>query len=237
MKKIILGLVAFATISVANAQSEFKPNKGDVTTEFGLWGGLGNSNLSLNDRDEKGINRGGLLRFRYFAKENLAFRVGINVTHEGETENVYGGTNQENKGTFKISNTAFLLNLGVEKHFSGTEKLSPYVGGDLLFQAGSSKEEWNNATQSGSRYDENNKGSLKGPGTIGFGARGVVGADYYFAKRVFLGAEAGLGFLYSKLGKTTIKDNDDPTVTLKSAGNEFELSPSVITGIRIGFVF
>lgn len=233
MKKIILGVVALTTMGVANAQSEFKPYKGDVTTEFGLSGGLWDSNFELNENN----GAAGLLRFRYFAKDNMAFRFGLNVSSAKETENVYGGVDDENKGTYKSSATALLVNLGVEKHFAGTERLSPYIGGDLLFNTGNQKTVWDNATSNGSSYDEDNNGSRKGPGTIGVGLRGVVGADYYFAKRVYLGAEAGLGFLYSKAGKTTIKENDDPTVTLKSAGSEFELSPSVITGVRIGFVF
>lgn len=238
MKKVILGLVALTTITVANAQSEFKPNAGDVTTEFGLSGGILNSNFNLNDKGEKGqLQNAGMLRFRYFANEDMAFRLGLNVSTGGNTDNFYGGNDQENKGTYKTNSSLFLINLGVEKHFEGTERLSPYVGGDLLFQAANHKSEWNNATQTGSGYQADNSGSSKGPGSLGFGLRGVVGADYYFAKRVFLGAEAGLGFLYSKAGKTTFKSDGDPTVTIKSAGSNFQLSPSVVTGVRIGFVF
>ena len=237
MKKIVLSLLALASITMANAQSEFKPNQGDVTTEFGLSGGILNSELKLNDDDNKNIVNGGLLRFRYFATESMAFRVGLSVSHEGDTRNVYGGADQENEGTYKSKYTGLLMNLGVEKHFSGTERLSPYVGGDLLFQAISRKIEWDNSNLSGTSYQADNSGYRKGPGEIGVGLRGVVGADYYFAKRVFLGAEAGLGFLYSKLGKRTTKYNDDPADTYKSEGNSFEFSPSIVTGVRIGFVF
>lgn len=237
MKKILLSLLAISSIVTANAQNEFKPNQSDVTTEFGLTGGLLNSRLNLNDGNEKGLESGGLLRFRYFVQESMAFRAGLNVSHYGETKNVYSGVDQEKKGTHKSSSTALLMNLGVEKHFAGTERLSPYLGGDLLFQTGGEKTKWNDATSSGSSYSAGNSGSRKGPGILGFGLRGVVGADYYFAKKVFLGAEAGLGFLYSKEGETTVKNNSDPAQTYKSEGNNFELSPSVITGIRLGFVF
>lgn len=230
MKKVILGLVALTTITVANAQSEFKPNAGDVTTELGISGGLWDTDFKLNDNTSN-------LRFRYFANEKMAFRLGLNVNSNNETENVYGGTDDEKKGTYKENATNFILNLGVEKHFEGTERLSPYVGGDLLFRTGNKKEEWNDATSNGNSYLEDNNGYRKGPGNIGFGLRGVVGADYYIAKRLYLGAEAGLGFLYGKEGKTKIKNNDDEVVTIKSAGSEFSLSPNVVTGVRIGFVF
>jgi len=68
----------------------------------------------------------------------------------------------------------------------------------------------------------------------------VIGADYYIAKRLYLGVEAGFGFEYAKDGKTTTSTTiagNTTTVTTKSAGNSFEISPSIITGVRVGFAF
>ncbi|MGJ7031873.1 hypothetical protein [Niabella hirudinis] len=230
MKKILLSIFSLALVAGANAQSEIKPNQGDVTTEFGLSGGVLNSNFELTEQ-------GNLLRFRYFAKETLAFRLGFGLSSYKNIKNLYDINDDSRKGTYKTSETDFLLNLGVEKHFAGTERLSPYVGGDLLLSVAGKKNEFSDATMGGTAYQENNSGSVKGPGSLGFGVRAVVGADYYIAKRVFLGAEAGFGFLNTKKGKTTIEVNDEPTVTQKSAGSGFELAPNVITGVRIGFVF
>jgi len=230
MKKILLSIFSLAVLAGANAQSEIKPNQGDVTTEFGLSGGVLNSNFELNEQ-------GNLLRFRYFAKETLAFRLGFGLSSTKNTDNLYDPNDDSRKGTYKTSETDFLLNLGVEKHFTGTERLSPYVGGDLLLGVSSEKKEFNHTTIGGSAYAEDNSGNIKGPGSLGFGVRAVVGADYYIAKRVYLGAEAGFGFLSTKDGKTTTKVNDEPTITEKSAGSGFELAPNVITGVRIGFVF
>ncbi|WP_018630794.1 hypothetical protein [Niabella aurantiaca] len=230
MKKILFSIFSLAIAAGANAQSEIKPNQGDVTTEFGLSGGVLNSNFELNEQ-------GNLLRFRYFAKETLAFRLGFGLSSTKSTDNVYDTDDDSRKGTYKTGETDFLLNLGVEKHFTGTERLSPYVGGDLLLSVANEKTEFKNTSMSGNDYADGNSGSIKGPGSVGFGVRAVVGADYYIAKRVYLGAEAGFGFLSTKLGETKIKINDEPTVTEKSAGSGFELAPNVITGVRIGFVF
>lgn len=230
MKKILFSIFSLAIAAGASAQSEIKPNPGDVTTEFGLSGGVLNSNFELNEQ-------GNLLRFRYFAKESLAFRLGFGLSSTKSTDNVYDADDDSRKGTYKTAETDFLLNLGVEKHFTGTERLSPYVGGDLLLSVANEKTEFNNASMSGNSYSDGNSGSIKGPGSVGFGVRAVVGADYYIAKRVYLGAEAGFGFLNTKQGETKIKVNDDPIVTEKSAGSGFELAPTVITGVRIGFVF
>ncbi|WP_300598755.1 hypothetical protein [Niabella sp.] len=230
MKKILLSIFSLAVVAGVNAQSEIKPNQGDVTTEFGLSGGVLNSNFELNEQ-------GNLLRFRYFAKETLAFRLGFGLSSVRNTKNLYDPSDDAHKGTFKTSQTDFLVNLGVEKHFEGTDRLSPYVGGDLLLSVANKKTEFNDATIGGTAYAKDNSGSVKGPGSVGFGVRAVAGADYYIAKRVFLGAEAGFGFLSTKKGKTTTNINDAPTVTQKSAGSGFELAPNVITGVRIGFVF
>lgn len=238
MKRLFLvfGLAASTFAATAQTNEEFKsfkPFQGDVTTEVGLAGGLNNADFTLNE------GASGLLRFRYFLKDKLALRAGFNLSSTSEKENIYGtGSNDGRKGTVTTSGTAFLLNVGIEKHFAGTARLSPYVGGDVMFGVAGQKEKMTNTD--GNVYINNVSAETKGPGTIGFGVRGVVGADYYIAKHVYLGAEAGFGFMYGKEGKTTINTTAGGTstsVTLESAGSSFELNPSVITGIRIGFVF
>lgn len=231
MKKQILVLAFVASAFAANAQSDFKPAKGDVTTEFGLSGGVLNTNFNLNEG-------GNLLRFRYFTQEKMALRLGFGLSSNSETENFYGGTNNDQKGTINESNTQFMVNLGVEKHFAGTDRLSPYVGGDVLFGYGSQKTTRENV--SGNSFVSGFSSEISGPSTLGIGLRALVGADYYIAKRLYLGAEGGFGFLYSKSGKsktTSTTSGVTNTFESESAGNEFELNPSVITGVRIGFVF
>lgn len=233
MKKAIL-LFGFAAVSFA-AQAQvndefksFKPTKGDVTTELGLAGGLNNADFKLNES--------GLLRFRYFVKENLAFRLGVNVSSNSNTEKFYDAGSAEGKKVTR--NNGVLLNLGIEKHFSGTPRLSPYVAGDILLGLNGGSVKMDNTD--GNVYISQVSSKRTGPGTFSFGVRGVVGADYYIAKHVYVGAEAGLGVLNSIEGKTkttTTIPGKTTTVETKSAGSTMELNPSVITGIRIGFVF
>jgi len=233
MKKILLVFGLAIAGLAANAQSEFKPTKGDVTTEFGLTGGVLNSNFNLNEA-------GSLLRFRYFTQEKTAVRLGFNLSSTKETANAYGPNGET--GSVKRSQTEFLLNLGLEKHFTGTERLSTYVGGDILFAYANGKQDYSNSTNNFASpvYQANVSGERKGPSTLGVGLRAVAGADYYFTKKVYLGVEGGFGFLYQKQGKTTTTNTNpagSTTVTTESAGNSFSIEPSVITGVRIGFVF
>ncbi|RQO67556.1 hypothetical protein DBR43_23805 [Pedobacter sp. KBW06] len=231
MKKVLLFL-GMAIFGVAAQAQDFKPVAGDVTTEFGLTGGINNTDFKLNDG-------AALLRFRYFNKEKVAYRLGFNVSSTNDKTNAYGADANQ-KGTFTQKATNVLINLGIEKHFTGTDRLSPYVGGDILFGTGSRTETSENTTNKGVSYTKDVFNETKGPGYVSFGLRGVVGADYYIAKRMYLGVEAGLGLVYEKEGKTkTTATAAGVTTTTehKSAGSSFNIKPSVITGVRVGFAF
>lgn len=233
MKKVLLFL-GMAIFGVAAQAQDFKPVAGDVTTEFGLTGGINNTDFKLNDG-------AALLRFRYFNTEKVAYRLGFNVSSTSDKTNAYGtGADAGQKGTFTKKATNVLINLGIEKHFTGTDRLSPYVGGDILFGAGSVKETAENTTANGAAYVKDVFNEVKGPGYVSVGLRGVVGADYYIAKRLYLGVEAGLGLVYENEGKTKIKSTVagvTTTTDTKSAGSSFNIKPSVITGVRVGFAF
>lgn len=238
MKKafLVFGLVATTFAAKAQVNDEFKsfkPAKGDVTTELGLAGGLNNANFTLNEGSS------GLLRFRYFVKQDIALRLGFNVSASSDKTKFYGtGVDLNKEGEMTERTTGMLLNLGIEKHFGGTPRLSPYIAGDLLLGVMGQSVKMENTD--GLTYVGQFSAKRTGPGTFSFGVRGVVGADYYIAKHVYIGAEAGLGLLNSVEGKTkttTTIGNTTTTVETKSGGSTFELNPSVITGIRIGFVF
>lgn len=232
MKKVLLFL-GMAIFGVAAQAQDFKPVAGDVTTEFGLTGGINNTDFKLTD------GAAGLLRFRYFNTEKVAYRLGFNVSSTNDKKNAYG-VDANQKGTFTQKATNVLINLGIEKHFTGTDRLSPYVGGDILFGTGSGTETAENTTNKGATYTKDVFNETKGPGYVSFGLRGVVGADYYIAKRMYLGVEAGLGLVYEKEGKTkttTTAAGVTTTTEHKSAGSSFNIKPSVITGVRVGFAF
>lgn len=236
MKKVLLFL-GMAIFGVAAQAQDFKPVAGDVTTEFGLTGGVNRTDFKLNE------GAAALLRFRYFNTEKVAYRLGFNVSSTNNKANAYDGAK---KGTFTVKATEVLINLGIEKHFTGTDRLSPYVGGDILFGTGTGKMTSDNVTgkitenELSATYKDNYFNEAKGPGYVSFGLRGVVGADYYIAKRMYLGVEAGLGLVYEKEGKSKDKTTVSGVTTTtehKSAGSSFNIKPSVITGVRIGFAF
>lgn len=232
-KLFIIASLLFAGAAV-QAQ-DFKPTAGSVTTEFGLNDGVLLSKLILNDENVNNNNNisGGMLRFRYFAKENLAYRIGFGTTIKKETNKFYGPNDEE--GTYKSTESGLNLNLGVEKHFAGTNRLSPYVGADLLI--GTYKFNEKNTDLNGTIYTSGYNTEYKGDGNLSFGLRAVVGADYYIAKHLFLGAEAGLAFNVTKYGKSEFTDNVGTTTKTKSPGSNSILDQGIAAALRIGFVF
>ncbi|WP_018676486.1 hypothetical protein [Riemerella columbina] len=248
MKKLFL-VGALALFGAMNAQ-EYKPTTGDVTTEFGLTGGLGNTSIELP-------GKGAFFKARYFKANNMAYRMSLFLGTSSNTDDIDNKINEASlselhtTGKDKSSNTGFLLGFGLEKHFTGTERLSPYIGGELLLGFNSQKTSKNTTTVNSGKnttyYKNEIKSEVKGPNEFSFGVRGVFGADYYFTKKVFLGVEAGLGLVYASKGKTTTTSsvsmstggtttsNTDTTVV--PGGSSFSISPSVVTGIRIGYTF
>src|SRR5690606_28297955 len=217
MKKLFL-VGALALFSAVSAQ-EFKPTAGDVTVDLGVAGGLGNTTINLPDQ---GFGTGAMFKARYFKTENIAYRGTLFVGNTSETNNL--PTEKEEMNVY-----GFGLGFGMERHFTGTERLSPYVGGDVLLG-------YSSMNMKSTEISTGDVQELKGPGVFRFGVRGVFGADYYIAKRVFLGVEAGLGLMYESEGDTTFKSTGNPDVVAEG-GSSFRITPEVVTGIRVGFAF
>lgn len=220
MKKVFL-VGALALVGAMNAQ-EYKPTTGDVTVDLGLSGGLGNTSINLPDQ---GFGAGAMFKARYFKTDKLAYRGTVFITNDNETKN------PSNNIVNKSSGFGLGLGFGIEKHFTGTERLSPYVGGDVLIGFNNTSNKTTATVANSTVVSE-----VKGPNNFMFGVRGVFGADYYFAKRVFLGVEAGLGLVYKSEGDVTTSVTGQNDVVVKG-GNSFNISPAVVTGIRLGYAF
>ncbi len=217
MKKVLLTAVAVFAFGFANAQesTSYKPTKGTVTTEVQLVGGLLNTDFDNS-------NFGGA-KFRYFLKDDLAVRAGLLLNNSKEVDNV----NQTNTTT-DIDNN-FKFNAGIEKHFAGTERLSTYAGLDL--SVGFGKESFEETDTNFSEVTEQKFSS--------FGFNIFSGADYYIAKKVFLGVEAGLQFSTNKAkDQTTTTTTGGTTVSVTVPGGKNNgLNTQVFGGVRIGYQF
>jgi hypothetical protein len=178
------------------------------------------------------------LKFRFFAKPKLAIRTGLGLMYSDSTVNFRqnpDGTGA--KGTFKASNFTLLFPIGMEFHFKQSEKLSPYAGFDLSFGYGQTKGKGNEANATsfiGSGYKEENTSS-----SITYGVNVILGVDWYFVPRLYLGTEVGFGLSGTSqmegtsevtIGGITTTGTIEPSSTV-AFGNNFQ------AGIRLGWRF
>ena len=136
MKKTTLLLAALALGVTSFAQ---KPSEGNLLTEV---------NLSLKDwNNEFSLPS---LRARYFITSDVAVRADLSLSGSNQTNTVleYDGSNfTGNSGEQTVSNSGIGLRLGIEKHFAGNDKFSPFVVAAIGAGIGSYEEEWTNYTQ------------------------------------------------------------------------------------------
>lgn len=219
MKKFVLSiLVASFAIVVANAQ-DYKPAAGNVTADFGLF------NTGIFTPNEVPVNLlDGMLKGRYFLDDYLAVRgalgFGNGSTKDTSTPNIVD----------KVSQSTFALGVGIEKHFGGTERLSPYVGADLGFSTRSQKR-----SHTDKQNSSNNVIVKEAPHT-GISVDVLCGADYYIAQHLYLGIEAGIRLNQLFIGKssTTIGSS---TNTSEPMGSASEFGTGLFAGFKLGFAF
>lgn len=235
MKKLLL-IVAFASVGTfAFAQ---KPASGDRTAEVGLNLQTGTAPISYNVPE---------LRFRMFKSDDMAYRLRANI---GSMSRSYsqdvGGVAWE-----ATDNSGFNIAIapGIEKHFAGTKRLSPYVGAELAisFGTGRTVEATNDdapvfggfgagITPGGASVVSGNKFEQKFGSTFGLGIGAVMGADYYVADGVYVGVEFGLGLI----NITSTGEGEITTQAGSAKGgssSSFDLFGVSGGGVRMGFKF
>ena len=255
MKKILMvAALAATSIVAAQAQSEFKPKAGDVTTDVSLFANglfanptalykgnvasgasVGTNSGSIN------LNTVGVLKGRYFFQDDLALRLSLGLSSPS-VKSTLEETNHSLENKYRA--TTLYFGLGVEKHFTGTDRLSPYVGAELHVGSYTTNAESNDTRTVGTIVTKTNQQIKAAPGFT-FGGGLFMGADYYIAPKVFLGLEAGLNIDAYSLGKTTnittINVTGQPTQTTDNSGKTkysgSSLNTDLQVGFKIGFVF
>ena len=221
MKKLIL-LLCFAILFVTiNAQ---KQDEGSQTIEM-EFSPLGSEPFKIN-----------ALRYRYFLQDNLAIRGSIFMGGKRNTtlSDTTGGMpmTKNRNGNFDFS-----IRPGIERHFEGTDKLSPYAGAELFLGLNFTKD------NEESLWSDNKtiQTTINKTSSSSFGTNIFMGADYYISDHLFLGAELGFGLLLDGRGKTkTSYENPEvPTQDSEIIGNTKQLNwgPNYQGTIRLGWVF
>lgn len=239
---IIAILVMFSAFSTSYGQDSIKAAHRNFLTELNV--NLFQGQLSLNNA----LNQ---IKFRYFTSDNNALRIAFTVDAKklvDDAKNVYGTnpTNTSNKRT----STLIGINFGIEHHFRGTKRLSPYIGGELTFGIKSSKHEkesgaqkttvkgaWQTVEYPSSGYSYITYTAERA--FVSYGLNMIMGFDFYVARNFFIGYEMQFGFInksFSDLDITSSGGYQDST-TPDYDSSEFSFGPRIINGIRVGYVF
>lgn len=244
MKKLLTTSALFlsmVTLSVAqDGASDFKPAAGANNLELNF--------VPLNGKPIQLT----YIRYRRFLSEKTALRVGIGFSYSGDkadsvfNSNVTAGETVSE--TYKMSKIGWNIKPGIERHFSGTNRLSPYIGAELDIAGQSSKEVTPTAIDADDNfYMVTEKNKNKG-GFFRIGANVLAGFDVYVTKHLYLGTELGFGFQmvnYSDYKKETEypasvtppspdpAGNPDPA----SQGKSMNVGPNFNSSIRLGFIF
>jgi hypothetical protein len=204
MKKAIMFIALVATSVVGAQAQKFQGGEKNLEVNF--------SPLSANPIGINGI------RFRMFNSESSAIRVGFNIGG-GKATNVRVqpaelGTVTTPELYSTRGNFNFSIRPGYEKHFAGTDRLSPYVGAELAFTMGSSShtEEYHSGNSDATVADPANWSTWtieRKEGSTTFGLNALAGVDFYFADNFYLGVEMTLGFASTKQKDSEISVSDE----------------------------
>jgi hypothetical protein len=227
-------------------QDTLKVTSGRFTTELNINPFIGE--LSLNNA----LNQ---IKVRYFLADNTALRIGLSLSTKKSTSgssSAYGSNPFNAEDERKTSTVG--LNFGFEKHFKGTKRLSPYLGAELAVASKSSSQTLTSTNQSSTpstvtttikgawqTTSFNNNGSFTTYDERAFfqyGLNIVGGFDFYVARNFFIGYEIAYALLktnYKNIDVTTTPTSNSPRPDISQ--KDFTFSPSLINGIRVGFVF
>jgi hypothetical protein len=214
---LVLALALVATFtaqaqdSLSVSTSELKPVAGNRTAEVGF---DFNSGTFLN---------GGQLRFRKFTSDSKAIRLGISAYLDNNN------ATDDQSATY----AALSVTPGIERHFAGTKRLSPYIGAELPLSYAYSRyeDEYKNVKGAWSETGSTN-------GYVGIGLNGIAGVDLYIIENFYVGLEFGAGIMYKNYTdiEFDVKEHDFSDKTIKR-GSELYFNTFSSGGLRLGFVF
>ncbi|MDR2764025.1 MAG: hypothetical protein LBB90_03235 [Tannerella sp.] len=225
MKKNVLLTVLYMLLPLAATAQEgsIKPAKGALLLETGLAPFSEEGSVQLQEGQIRGV---------YMMSDKVGLRVGLGFQSTSLSED--NGLDDEEWMKGKASATQISFTPGLVRFFPGTEKLSPYIGAELILATESSR-----TTIEAEDYKQvvKNEGGLTG--TFGLGV--FSGFNYYLAKTLYVGVEINVA-LHSKSPKhaiteTTVDGDTETTEPPKGKVRNTEFKTACNPFIRIGWSF
>ncbi|MDR1115848.1 MAG: outer membrane beta-barrel protein [Tannerella sp.] len=220
---IVLAMITVYVIAGNAQESSMESAKGGLSLEVGFSPlDVEGNNIQLQNEQ---------LRLIYSVSDKIGIRLGIGFNTSTESDDNGLPSDEWMETTSKTSRIAF--SPGIIYSFAGTEKLMPYLGAEAIIAA---KSATTIAEAKDFKQEIRNEGDLFN--TFGLGV--FSGFNYYFAERLYIGAEVGLAFEYKSLKNTIIETTTGgrtETVEPKNTGTRTTLGTVVTPSLRLGWRF
>lgn len=228
-------LLAFITFlgfsqSDSSQSSRFLPKAGDLGFSIVLDGLIDNINIGPK-KNEFGNN---ILFLRYYASDQVAYRMGFGVTFDNYKRSTADSVSQSlRERDTTIRNFSLNVSFGMEKHLVATKRLDPYLAADLgVIFIGKSLQKNEEYTTSGAGKSSIIQ-TIEQDGGLGISLTGSVGFNYFIARNLSVGSELGLGFGLIRRGgaktdHTVISPVNGSTTSL------YEVNSDKTTNIHLG---
>ncbi len=214
MKKIIIAAIAVLGFTTANAQ--YTAEKGDFQTSIDFRPFKSSGDMFSNEvGNTVGVN------FSYFLADKHALRLGLgfdtNSTKDASSDGKFG------------------VNLGYEYHFKSYERVDLFAGAQVGFATawGKTKQQtYNNAGEPNGTVD------VKAAGLPREFSVGVfTGVNYYFYKKLYVGAEVQLGYAHTSYSKGQSYDGEKVIDNKEAAPGKNKIGFNVLPAFRLGWTF
>lgn len=220
MRKLIFAtaaLLSAATISaqeVVEAQAQTESATVSTAKKFKPGSERFGAEAGFNFGSGFGLS-GGTLNCNYTLSDELMIRLGFGLDVVKDVDKTENETSHE-------TTTSFDIKPGIVYSFTGTDRLEPYVGGEVVFGFDANHNEGNEPDVRVSQKH--------------FGLNAVSGFNVYVCQDLYVGAEVGFGFLVVP-GKVTKTENGTQTDESHDEGHTTHIRALCNPAIRIGWKF
>ncbi|MDR1259041.1 MAG: porin family protein [Tannerellaceae bacterium] len=225
-------LIVFAAVMVCvtavNAQgNSVKPEAGSFALEAGFSPfAIDGNNINLQEGQIKAI---------YTVTDQISVRLGLGINANSDISD--NGQTGDGWEELSMKSSQISISPGIIVNMEGTSKMTPYLGAEVIFATTSTTltEEGNNYKVVMKNVTEDGDLSFN---TIGLGVFG--GFNYYFAQKLYAGAEIGLSFrsnTWKNAMMETTNSGVTETVELKDSQSRTSFGTAFKPAIRLGWVF
>ena len=181
---------------------------------------------------------------KYQKKTNLSYRLGLSIGSSNDFQKIANPSNSDEYDKGVSSALSLSLSLGFEKYKSYKKRLRGYFGADISF----SKSPYFGThyfsfdyIEGIYKYSNVNTSSLNyseiGGNTYSISGVGFIGAEYFFAPKISLSGEFGMGAAASFTGDRKYNPENGPSLIFVPGSNKITIFTNNSSSIKLFFYF